>query len=213
MMIKNRNILIFLFLFFFQNGIDAIRYPVNPQDPSSPDLEDNESSSKLSSEKEKKKKNRVYITAHLGSGDMISGYIEIPREITFQHYKNGFVYKKSLNTKEIKSIVIENYTSNPTLDKKNKIKKPIFFKYIPSRVIVKTIDGNTFELTYLFPFFHKFLIENDDGSTWLFTIFGDEFYPKTGWKEAQNDDIHYHNHQPHPKAVKKIYFQTTKGGF
>lgn len=200
---------LFIFLFLFQNGVFAIRYPVTP---TSPVIADENSKKNPEAAKKNIPKNRISISAYLGSGDIIDGYVEMPQMVTFQHYKNGFFYKKELNTRSIQSIEIIKYSSDKKINEKPG-SKALFYKFKPSHVIIKTVDGNQFEINYLFSFCHRFLIENDDGVTWLYAIFGDEYDPKSGWKEAQNTDIHYHNTHPHAKAVKKIIFHISKGGY
>ncbi|GEM_PF-2280786 len=234
---KTATIIIFT-LFIHSMYAQSIRYPVSPAEPQVPETDETQDAEEIPENsppreiKKAKKGNTIRVNVSLGSGDTIYGNITIPVTVTFEHYKNGFVYKKNLATRDIKSMEILHYAASPALAEparpmgknppnirmKEKTgehkKKPeeVFHKFYPDRVLVRTYDGNQFELNYLFPFLHRFLIENSDGSTWMYCIFGDTWSTQTGWEEAQTSDVHYHDTNPHPKSVKMIHFQGGKGG-
>ncbi len=227
---RSAAIIIFTLLFHSVYA-QSIRYPVSPAEPQVPETDETEDAEEIPENApprettKAKKGNTIRVSVTLGSGDTIYGSITIPMTVTFEHYKNGFVYKKNLATRNIKSMEILHYAATPALAEPSRPlgKNPpnsktrgkpeeIFHKFYPDRVLVRTLDGNQFELNYLFSFLHRFLIENSDGSTWMYCIFGDTWSTQTGWEEAQTSDVHYHNTNPHPKSVKMILFQGGKGG-
>ncbi len=103
----------FIFYVSFGSSTNAIRYPVTPQEPNSPKLEAPKGDTTSSSTKEQKiEKTAIQIKALLGSGDELNGTIQAPQELKFKHYRNGFIYRKKIQTNDISSIEITSFQKN-----------------------------------------------------------------------------------------------------
>ena len=190
-------------LFFSFSEILSITYPITPRPPQMPSVDNETSGSETSVKKElPRAKKHILITALLGSGDEITGKVYIPESVSFKHYKNGLIYKKTIFLKDIFSIEILRFKK--ALVKKNK--NTTLYEFKPLRVKIITKDKNDFYLGYLFSFLQKINISTQDGETTLFSFFADAFDKKNGWAEVDSKDISYHQDKPHPRSVWKIKF-------
>ncbi|MCS6984880.1 MAG: hypothetical protein NZM25_07145 [Leptospiraceae bacterium] len=180
--------LVLLVLSMTWGSTHAIRYPVTPSEPSIPQ-----------EESKKRKEGQVSllkVKVKLGSGDELFGEISLPSSITFSHYKNGLLFRKTLRPEEIKKIRILSYRESRA--------SASLFEYEPERTQILTKDLQEFYISGIFTFLRKIEIETVDGKTTLFTIFADSWDEKSGWREVASRDRHYHQKHPHPKAVYEI---------
>ncbi len=200
---NNFFIVIFLIYIIFSLSVHSIRYPVTPYEPSSPKIESTkEDSSDTISTKIKITKNKIRIKAMLGSGDELNGFIMGPKEIKFKHYRNGFVYQKTITLTNIAFIQIISFQQN-LIRRKGTYS---LYEFKPSKIKIQMKNNNQFELNYLFKFLHQFEIKTINGTTTLHSFFADEFHKIKGWSEVESIKDDYHRYNPHPKSVKKILF-------
>ena len=190
----------------------AIRYPVSPNEPKTPLVEGYE---KTDSSKTSKKPNQtidqkfqkeIHIKVVLGSGDELTGFIKAPEKVRFEHYKNGLVFKKTMQVEDISSVEIKSFQK----ELKWKKKAQYFYEFKPFKIRILTKDKNEFFIDYLFQFLQKFKIHTSDGVTTLYSFFADEFNEEKGWSEVASNERSYHDHMPHPQSIRKIIFFTLK---
>ncbi|MES0490540.1 MAG: hypothetical protein ABUK01_11135 [Leptospirales bacterium] len=137
----------------------------------------------------------------LGSRDVLEGSIILPKEFTFQHYKNGLTYTKKVQAKELKSVKISAYE----LRKKVATNNGTFYEFEPSEILVTLHDKTVFHLDTIFPFLRSFQFKSQYGVTRLYTYFGDTF-TNSGWTHVKSKDLDYHLKIGHPAAVQTITF-------
>ena len=196
-------IITFLIYVISSLPIHSIRYPITPYEPSSPKIGlTKENSLDTTSAKNKITRNKIHIKAVLGSGDELNGFIMGPKKIKFKHYRNGFVYQKTITLNNILFIEIIYFQQNLIRRKGTHS----LYEFKPSRIKIQMKDKNHFELNYLFTFLHQFEIKTTNGTTTLHSFFADEFHKTKGWSEVESIKDDYHRYNPHPKSVKKILF-------
>ena len=202
--IFNQNVIIIsFFYFFFIISTNAIRYPITPQEPSSPTVESTgDSTTSPHSKKPKDEKITIRVKVFLGSGDELNGFIQAPKELKFKHYRNGFIYRKKIFTNDISLLEIASFQKNLIRTKKPRK----FYEFKPSLIKISMKNKKKFRLNYLFKFLYEFNIQTSNGTTTLYSFFADEFHKIKGWSEVSSKDDTYHKTNPHPQSIQKIWF-------
>ncbi len=184
-------------------SLSAIRYPITPQEPNSPTVESSkENTTATHLKKTKDEKIRVRVKVLLGSGDELNGFIQTPKTLKFKHYRNGFIYRKKIFTHDISLIEIVSFQKNLIRTKKSWK----FYEFKPSLIKITMKNKENFRLNYLFKFLYKLEIETSNGVTTLYSFFADEFHKMKGWSEVSNKEATYHDNNPHPQSIQKIWF-------
>jgi len=208
------NKFIFAFIIFetllHTQNILPVSYPVEPTVPvvKQPVSESTSGKEVIKNASENLK---IAITAYLGSGNQINGIISLPSEIYFTHNKNGIIYKKKITPVDIAEITILEYVVKNS-DEQGEVH---FYEFEPSFFEIKMKNGLKFYPDQFFSFLKTFEIETVDGTTTLFTFFGDNFNKKTGWESKPGTVFSYHKKSGHINSVFKILFQapSKQGGF
>ncbi|MDH5717090.1 MAG: hypothetical protein OEZ22_05575 [Spirochaetia bacterium] len=201
---KNKILLkiILYFIFLFNNtNILGITYPVTPAEPKVENTESNEDIEKKIEKKENNTANKkIQVKITLGSTDELIGFIYAPVKITFSHYKNGLMYKKTVDPVEINEIEILEYKKK----KINNLTDGDLFEFEPNWIKINLKNKKSYYIREIFSFIRSFDITTTDGTTKIYAFFADTFNNKKGWSEVKSLDPEYHKNKAHPQAVYKI---------
>ena len=200
-------IILFIWIFILNQYLFSINYPITPTIPEVGNSENNSDINKKTIPNNNIKNNstkisEIWVSVTLGNGNIITGEINIPEEISFSHIKNGFSYNKSISPDEIKTIEIIEFSYHKVNQKNNFTQ----YEFQPSKIRILLRNRKEYEINYLFKFLIQFKIKTDDGNTQLFSFFSDTFHEKNGWSEVNSKDYNYHIKLPHSTSVKKITF-------
>ncbi len=182
-------------------SLEAVRYPI---EPISPKIPNGGQSNKTQPAKKKKKVEQIAhrVSVMLGSKDVLNGTIQANRVITFQHYRSGLLFTKTVSPADIKTLRVRKYKYR-LLGKKSKNKT---YEFLPAEIELTLSNNRKYYLTKMFSFLNRFKINTIDGDTTLFTYFADTWVPKKGWSEVTSREFNYHQQKAHPQAVVEINF-------
>jgi hypothetical protein len=189
MYIKLIIIYFLLILFFNISAEDSITEPTNPQTPNISNF------SESSIKKDKKGKRLINVLIKLCDGREINGRTEITRdELIFQHEREGIKYTKKVQVQNIKQIYILNF-SHKNL---KKTKDGTTFQFDPGEVEITFRDSDTIKILGLStPDFHRIELQNNNGSTILYSYWIDLQFETGKWysklppyKGNYRDDCH-----------------------
>ncbi|MDF3820026.1 hypothetical protein P3G55_08960 [Leptospira sp. 96542] len=151
--------------------------PRLPKEPNAPVLNFEE---KKEEKPANEKKEFVVLNLTLCDGRTVRG--ESPSSIetiSFEHNKDGILYKKKLNLGELGSIKIDSWE----LKQKREEKKGMSFEVVPKKIRIRTKAGETFykdtglaDLKLL-----NFEIKNNNGVAILYSYWIDLKYPDGSW--------------------------------
>lgn len=212
---------VFTFAFyFFSAPAWGVNYTVSPDNPTTPTtpviqlvspeeaqgqevLEEKEVVGDGGDEEEIKVQTiLVEVTLELGTGDRLQGAIAAPAEVQFTHHKNGLSYVKTVAPTELKSVRILSYR----VKHRRELESGTFYEFEPSEIQITLTNKKSYMVDEIPLFLSQIKITTEDGSTILYTFFGDSFYGEGGWEEVESMDPEYHAANPHPQAVRVITF-------
>ncbi len=210
---------LFFLLSISASGANGVGYTISPDTPANPNTPvirvespspaqtpngQNETRAEESQpqEKEEPQTRLVKVTLELGTGDRLQGSIEVPLQAQFSHHKNGLTYVKSVSPEELKSVRILSYR----IKHRHENEESAFYEFEPDEIEITLTNRKTYLVSHIFPFLRKIEITTTDGTTVLYTFFADSFLKESGWEEVASDDPNYHRTNPHPQAVRAVFF-------
>lgn len=192
-------------LLAFSNNLTLPSLPVSPQTPSQKKAEQTQQTvidERASSSTQKEEKENTAVEVVLGNGKKLKGKIEFPESITFEHQKDGLVYKLMLLKNQLKRIKVQSYNMTVLQRREN-----IPYSFVPQKILIETKDGRQYFIETLFPFLKKFTVLTVDGRTMLFSYFADTWKAKGGWTEINEKNFNAHKTIAHPLAAVEWIFE------
>ncbi len=195
-----------LLLLCFSNQLLSVQYPILPDQPQEPVVENTKNPGSQNKKLLKSSKTREqclqYVTISLGSQDEIHGKVSFPKEISFSHYKNGLLYHNKVSCKQLASIKIMQLR----YIKLNTIKNMTQYEFRPELYKVSLKNKKTYLTRDTLKFLLTLQVNTSDGKVTLFSFFSDTFSKKNGWTEVHSKDLSYHEKHVHPQSIAKIDF-------
>ncbi|EMY70825.1 hypothetical protein [Leptospira vanthielii] len=162
---------------FFSPVLGEPRLPKEPNLPSLP-MEESKEPRNARGEKDSTEPRVINLTLCDGRtvrGESSSG----SQSMSFEHSKDGILYKKKLTVSELDSVRIDSWE----LKQKREEKKGITYEVVPKKIRIRTRNGEVFyketgvsDLKLL-----NIEIKNNNGETTLFSYWVDLKYPDGKW--------------------------------
>ena len=190
--------MIYLFLLFLNLNIFSVEPPIEPTPP----VIQNQQVEQVNTNK--KGKRTVSLVLKLCDGREIIGKTEFTKdEIVFRHERDGINYTKKILLSNIKQIFIKNFS--PKLQKKSS--NGTTFQFDPGEIEITSHNDEIYKI-FGFPGteFQKISLNNNNGSTTLYTYWIDLQYDNGKWFSKLPTFKNQNREECHPDVVRTIKF-------